>query len=252
VATVVALGGAEIGDVLPDGTLNPVTSEKTHIEILARTKRKHPRVLYIPTAIDDSGDYIASFRQYYLSLGAAEVEALRLINERPSRATIRKKIFNSHLVYVNGGNTYRMLKIWKRYGVDEMLRRAHRRGVIMSGYRAGAICWFRYGCSDSFEKKKPFKLAAMGMYHAVLCPHYDTERARRPALKKIMRRTPELVAIALDENAAIEIVDARYRILTTTPTAKARRTYWKNGKYVVETIQSMGQFRDLATLLAKP
>ena len=251
-ATVVALGGAEIRDVLPDGTLNPVASEKTHIQILARTRKKHPKVLYIPTATEDSGDRIASFRQYYLGLGAAEVEALRLINENPSRATIRKKIFNSDLIYVNGGNTYRMLKIWKRYGVDAMLRTAHRRGVVMSGYSAGAICWFKYGCSDSFEKKKPFKLAAMGMFHAVLCPHYDTEPVRRPALKNIMRRTPELVAIALDENAAIEIVGDRYRILTTTPTAKARRTFWKNGKYVIETIQSVGQFRDLATLLAKP
>jgi dipeptidase E len=252
VATVIALGGAEIGDILPNGTLKPVTSEKTHLEILARTKKKHPRVLYIPTAIDDAGDRIASFRQYYLSLGAREVEVLRLIGEKPSSAKIKDKIFNADVVFVNGGNTYRMLKLWKRHGVDRTLKRAHQQGVIMSGYSAGAICWFQYGCSDSFYKKKPFKLTAMGMYGAVLCPHFDTESVRRPALRKIMARTPGMVSIALDENAAIELVDKRYRILTTTPTAKARRTFWKNGRYVVEIIPSDGTFRDLMTLLTKP
>jgi dipeptidase E len=252
VATVIALGGAEIGDILPDGRLNPVASEKTHLEILARTKKKHPRVLYVPTAIDDSGGHIASFRQYYLSLGAGEVDVLRLIGEKPSSAKIKDKIFGADVVYVNGGNTYRMLKLWKRHGVDRMLKRAHRQGVIMSGYSAGAICWFRFGCSDSFYKKKPFKLTAMGMYRAVLCPHFDTESVRRPALKKIMARTPAMVSIALDENAAIELIDNRYRILTTQPTANARRTFWKNGRYVVEIIPPDGKFRDLETLLTKP
>ena len=92
----------------------------------------------------------------------------------------------------------------------------------------------------------------MGVINAVICPHYDSETVRQPALKKIMKRTPRLVAIALDDDAVLEIVDDTYRILTTVSTAKARRMFWKDGKYVIEEIQHRKNFRDLKGLLAKP
>jgi hypothetical protein len=68
----------------------------------------------------------------------------------------------------------------------------------------------------------------------------------------MLKRTPGLVAIALDDNAVLEIVDDTYRILTTVPAAKARRMFWKDGKYVIEEIQQTKAFRDLKPLLAKP
>jgi len=145
-----------------------------------------------------------------------------------------------------------MMEIWKRDGIDPILKEAFLKGIVMAGHSAGAICWFADGDSDSFEKKRDFRVTALGTVNAVLCPHYDTDPFRRTGLEKIMKRTPRLVAIALDECAAIEIIDDRYRILAATPTSKARRTYWENGQYIIEEIKPTRDFQDLKTLLTRP
>jgi hypothetical protein len=92
----------------------------------------------------------------------------------------------------------------------------------------------------------------MGIMDALLYPHFDTETVRQPALKKMLKRTPSKIAIALDESAAIEIVDGRYRILAAKPTGKARRAYWKHGQYTLEEVKITEDFQDLKSLLTKP
>jgi dipeptidase E len=250
--TIIAIGGNEIGELQSDGSLAPVLTDAVHREIVTQTGKKHPRVLYIPTAKDDSEGYIAAFQQYYESLGCSQIDVLRLIRERPLKNDIESRILAADAVYVNGGDTFRMMEIWKRDGIDPILKEAFLKGIVMAGHSAGAICWFVDGDSDSFEKKRDFRVTALGTINAVLCPHYDTDPFRRTGLEKIMKRTPKLVAIALDECAAIEIIDDKYRILAATPTSKARRTYWENGQYIVQEIRPTRDFHDLQTLLTKP
>lgn len=245
---IVALGGGVFMGRKEDQF--PASMDATHKEILALTGKKHPDVLYIPTACPDSEDHIKLFREYYTRLGCNKVEVLRLISETPSKEEIQTKILAADAIYVCGGNTYRALATWRRYGVDVLLKQVHRQGTVMAGHSAGAICWFAYGNSDSFYKKKPFRVTAVGIFNALLCPHYDSEPVRQPALKKMMR-TYGKVAIALDEYAAIEIVDDNYRILTADPKAKVRRTYWKDGEYIIEYIKPAQKFQSLKQLLQK-
>jgi dipeptidase E len=251
-ATIIAIGGAEVGELRADGSLAPVSVDNVHREILARTGKKHPKVLYIPTAKDDSEGFIAGFTQYYLSLGCSEVEVLRLIREKPSQAEMQAKIFSADIIYVNGGNTHRLLRLWKKRGVDTLIKQAYHRGIVMSGHSAGAVCWFEQGNSDPFGKHRPFRLKGLGLIPAVLCPHYDTEPFRQPAMKKMMKHTPHLMGIDLDETASIEIVDGKYRVIISTPTAKARRTYWKDGQFIIEDLTATKEFQDLRKLLTKP
>lgn len=250
-ATIIAIGGDEVGELLETGEVAPVQTESIHKEILSRTNKKHPRVLYIPTAKDDTESYIAGFRKYYTGLGYCDVDVLRLIRETPTSSEIEAKITAADVVYVNGGNTHRMMRIWKRYGVDDMLKKAHRNGTIMAGHSAGAICWFTDGDSDSYNRKHSFRASGLRIIDALLCPHYDTEPFRRADLKTIMARTPRLVAITLDECAAIEIIDGEYRLLASTRTASGRRAFWKNNKYVVENLPINEQFQALKPLLTK-
>jgi dipeptidase E len=252
VSTIIAIGGDEIGTLREDGSLKPVLADSVHREIIFRTGKKHPKILYIPTAKDDSEEYIVAFQKYYNSLGCAEIDVLRLIKERPSKKDIESKILSADVIYVNGGDTFRMIEIWKKHGIDKLLKRALHRGVIMTGHSAGAICWFTYGDSDSFGKEDDFRVTALGFVNALFCPHYDTDAFRRIGLREIMKKTPHLVALALDECAAIEIVDDNYRILTATPECRARRTYWMNGEYIIEEIEPSEDFQNLNTLLTKP
>lgn len=66
----------------------------------------------------------------------------------------------------------------------------------------------------------------------------------------MMKTTPG-VALALDNRTALEVVDDTYRIITSKPTAKARKVYWKRGEYIVEEIAPSESFTPLKALTQK-
>ena len=64
----------------------------------------------------------------------------------PSQASIAEKDrLGRRIIYVGGGNTLKMMRRWRRLGVDDLLRSAHSRGAVLCGVSAGAICWFDSG-----------------------------------------------------------------------------------------------------------
>ena len=108
----------------------------------------------------------------------------------PSKAAIRRAVDASDVIAVSGGNTLFAMTRWRRLGLDAMLRRAMRRGAVMCGGSAGAICWFNGGHSDSrdpatlrnpkanltaAEKKNwdYIRVQCLGFVPGVLCcPHH--------------------------------------------------------------------------------
>ncbi len=119
----------------------------------------------------------------------------------------------------------------------------------MSGVSAGSICWFRYGTSNSFYTGKPFRVTGLGWFNLTICPHYDQEVFRQDALKRMLKRSPQTIGLALDEHAAIEIVNDTYRVHTTKPGAIARKCYWKNGKYSTVLLLPQTRYTPLSGLL---
>ena len=124
----------------------------------------------------------------------------------------------------------------------------------MSGLSAGSICWFKWGNSDSRkfkDKNAPLiRVRGLGFINALHCPHYDIEKDREKELKIMMKKTAG-VSIALDNCAAIEIVNDSYRILSSKATANAYRVFWKKNKYFKEVITKSTAFKPLAILLKK-
>ena len=53
------------------------------------------------------------------------------------------------IVLVTGGNTANALAIWRVHSFDRELREAWERGVVLTGWSAGMICWFEHGVTDS-------------------------------------------------------------------------------------------------------
>lgn len=210
IPTIIAIGGGEMG--------RPGTKRETMCideEIVRRTGKKKPKLLFVPTASDDHAGYSALVQKYYGSLGCT-VETLLLTRAAPTKKQIAAKILGADIVYVGGGNTLKMMKRWRAHGVDRLLRQAHRRGIVMAGLSAGSICWFREGNSDSRKSVNPnapyIKVRGLGLLPALHCPHYDTEKGRAASLKKMMETTSG-IAIALDNCAALEVVGSAYRIL---------------------------------------
>ncbi len=250
---IVAIGGGEIGRPNNEGGRYPIETRAIDKEIIKLTGKAHPKALLLPTASGDSKGYYSTFERYYGKMLGCDTDVLYLIKERPSKEEIRRRILSSDIVYVGGGNTLRMLKLWRRLGVDKLLEEAGNKGIILSGVSAGDICWFDYANSDSmrFGPKKKFKmimLKGLGFIPLMSCPHYNVEKNRRGSLKRMVQKYGG-VSIALDNCAAIEVVDDKYRIITSSPNARAYRVYRENGKVREETLPLDKQFRPLEELV---
>ena len=247
---IVAVGGGSIGH----GD-RPLETTEIDQEIVRLSEKRRPRLLFIPTASLDSPDYVAGAEEHFGGRLGCRVEALCLYADRPSKRESARRVREADIIYVGGGNTLRMMRLWKPLGVSEMLRRAYRRGAIMCGVSAGAICWFRHGCSDSRKFSNPeaglIRVSGLGLVDALVCPHYDAEKDRRPGMRRIMARTPG-IGIALDNCAALEFVDGRYRVVTSSEGAKAYRVWREGGRVREEELEGSRRWREWEGLGVHP
>lgn len=94
------------------------------------------------------------------------------------------------------------------------------------------------------------KVTGLGLIPVLHCPHYDAELGRRPELLSLME-TQHGIALALDNCAAIEIIDDTYRIITSRPGAKAYKVYRKNGVVIEEIIEQSIEFRNIDEIFRK-
>lgn len=251
---IIAIGGGEIGRPHENGGFYPVETTSIDKEIIRQSGKANPKLLFIPTASNDSEEYFKVVKKHFTKLGCS-VDVLYLIKDKLSKKQIEYKILTSDIVYVGGGNTLRMMTLWRKIGVDTILRKAYKNGVILSGLSAGSICWFRFGNSDSRKftsgTNKLIKVTGLGLINALNCPHYDEEEHRQNDLKRMMKTTKKIVSIALENCCAIEIIDNKFRIIKSKPGAKAYKIYWKGRKYFKEEIISKKEFECLDTIINK-
>jgi len=246
---IIAIGGGEIGRA----GYSVETLDIDH-EIIRLTGKKHPHLLFLPTASGDAKGYVTDIQKHFGQGLGCKVEALYLIKNRLSLSEIRTRILSADIIYVGGGNTLRMMRLWRKSGVDRLLIEAYQAGKVMAGVSAGSICWFHEGNSDSRKAKNPaaplIKVRGLSLIGALHCPHYDLEVSRRPELKTMMRKTAG-VAIAIDNCCALEVVGDKYRIISSKDSANAYKVYWKRGKYFEEQINKSTTLRSISRLLSK-
>lgn len=243
--TIIAIGGGELRD------LETLSIDRAIVKL---SKKRNPQVLFIPTASDDALGYWETFQKVYREKLGCKAEVLFLIREKLSQQQIEKKILSVDIIYVGGGNTLKMLRIWRKYDVDKVLRKAYEKGIILSGLSAGAVCWFRYAASDSQRFMKNGKktdalmrVTALGFLPFTLSPHHIREKKLRdPGIKKIIKRTPG-VALALDDNSAICFQGEQYRVLTSKKGVGIKKVFLKKGRIEVVTIKRKGSISDLSS-----
>jgi len=222
-------------------------------EIVRLAGKNSPACLFIPTASMDDAGYCARVERQYSGMLDCRFRTLLLYRDRPPAYEIKRKILNSDIIYVGGGNTLRMMKLWRKLGINRYLDQARRKGAVLCGSSAGALCWFREGNSDSRRYSDNsdmtlIKVKGLNFIDALVCPHYDVEKNRQPGLKTMMKNTRG-VAIALDNCAAIEIVDNQYRILTSARRKHAYKVYWHENRFFRQPLIEDGVLRSLVTLL---
>lgn len=171
---IIALGGGEIGRPHENGGFYPVETTSIDKEIIKQTGKSNPKLLFIPTASKDSEEYFQVVKKHFSELGC-KVDVLYLIKDKFSKKQIEDKILSTDIIYVGGANTLKMMTLWRKIGVDNILKKAHKKGVVLSGLSAGSICWFNCGNSDSRKftsgSNKLIKVTGLGLIDALHCPH---------------------------------------------------------------------------------
>ena len=242
---IVAIGGGELKD------LETLSIDRKIVDL---TGKKRPKALFVPTALGDPDNYCLTFKRVYGNKLGCKVRVLRLVRDKPSFREIKSKALSSDLIYVGGGNTYRLMRIWRNSGFADVAREAASRGIVLSGLSAGGICWFRYGNSDYRKKKDPKKshvrIRGIGLVNATFSPHHLRGDHRLKDLKKIMRRTPG-VGLAVDDFAAIEINENHFRILKSKRHATVKRVYYSRGKLIQEQLTASRKPRPLKELIER-
>ncbi len=239
---IVAIGGGELGE----GETLPMDRH-----IVEMTGSTNPNALFIPTASSDSSDYAATFSRIYGDALGCEVETLFLLKNPPPLGQIAETIATADLIYVGGGNTLKLMRRWRHLGVDRLLIEAAKRGTVLCGLSAGALCWFQYGHSDSMSFYHPddwdyIRVKCLGLLPFTACPHYDGEDRDKNFQAMISREGG--IGIALDDCAAFEVVDDQFRILSARDSAGAYRVERLGGKVVQTPIPVSTEFQPLATL----
>jgi len=225
-------------------------------EIIRLSGKRNPRLLFIPTASSDSELYWKRVQEYFGKFLKCKTDALFLIKDRPSKKQIRRKILSADVIYVGGGNTLLMMRVWRGLGVDKLLRSAYERGTVLSGISAGSICWFESGHSDSMSFYNPRKwkyinVRGTGLIQGTHCPHYNSTTQgvpRRKDFQNLIRKIGGL-GIAMDNNCAIEFIDGRfYRVVSSRRYCRAYRVYKRGGKVIAEQIRQQKQLAPIESL----
>src|SRR3989344_125379 len=246
---IVTIGGGEIDEK------ETLVIDK---EIIRLSGKKHPKLLFIPTASGDAQGYWEGIQKYFGKQLGCKTDVLLLANGKLSRAEIESKILNTDIIYVGGGNTLKMMKRWRLLGVDKVLKKAWERGIILSGLSAGSICWYESGHSDSMsfyddEKWIYTNVTGLGVLKGIHCPHFDSETLgvkRRKNFEDMIRKIGGF-GIGVDDGCAIEFVGNTYRVITSKPHAKAYKVYNRNGDIVTEEIEQKKEFTNISELYKK-
>ena len=193
---IIAIGGGGFGANPGQGIIENY--------ILKQTKKKNPKICFIPTATGDNEAYKVNFYSTFTNLNCCPSH-LDFFKRTPD---LNDLVLNQDAIFVGGGNTKSMLAVWKEWGLDKILKKAYKKGIVMSGVSAGAICWFQNGITDSWASNLKI-MPCLNFIKGTCCPHYDEEPERRPAVKKLLLSNKIKDVFAVDGGAALHIKDEK-------------------------------------------
>jgi peptidase E len=171
------------------------------------TKKEKPKICYVPTASADNQDNIKYWGRICDALKIDTILLKVWVSSSEKNKSFEDILLNSDAIIVGGGNTLNMLGIWKSQGIDTILKKALKKGIILAGGSAGSICWFQNGISDS----RPVSLSivdGLGFLPYSNCPHYSQE-TRKELYHQMVEAQKIHSGYAADENAGILFKDGK-------------------------------------------
>ncbi len=188
--------------------------------VLSLSDRPDPRILFLPTA---SGDPTAQITGFYARFARrASATHLSLFRRHGSARSLADIVLEQDVIYVGGGSMRNLLAIWRAHELDELLVEAWRRGIVLAGLSAGAMCWFAGGITCSGGP--PETIAGLGLLPGSFTVHADGEPERLPAWLAAVRDGRLPGGWAADDGVGLLFRGTRMvRVVTSRPGTAALR-----------------------------
>ncbi len=147
---IVALGGGGFsmekeGSLLDDYVLSLLERPTAGVLPADRLGRRRPLrgALLPPLLAGCEASHVSLFRRDQGTGGVEDDLATHLLAQ--------------DLIYVGGGNVVSMLGAWRAHGLDAILRKAWRKGIVLCGPSAGSLCWFEQALSAFHGAPRPIR-----------------------------------------------------------------------------------------------
>jgi len=168
--------------------------------VLTLTGKPVPKICFLATASGDGRDQTIRFRERYSGWPCAP-SVLSLFHLGRDRIDPRAHLLAQDAIYVGGGSMRNMLAVWREHGVDETMRSAWERGIVLAGISAGAMCWFEGGITMSGGSPQP--AGGLGLLAGSLSVHLDSEPDRMTAYRVAVGSGDLPPGWAVDDCAAL-------------------------------------------------
>ena len=209
------------------------TTLKMNRYMIELSGKAHPNVLFIGTASRDDEGYVENFKAAFQGIGGS-VETLALVKRNYMETDIEELLGWADIIYVGGGDTVSMMKIWKEFSLDEKLKEISRKDrAVLGGISAGAICWFSCGHSDSDaftgDGNWHYRIVdgMLGIHPFAYCPHYN-EEGRKSFDEMLKGRN--IRGLAMESETAFVDVNGEISFIRSREDAKAYWLDWDNDK----------------------
>lgn len=173
---IIALGGGGFSDQSDNLLLDEY--------ILLQTNKARPKVLFLPTAGGDHEDYIAKFYRAYKNFNCIPTH-LSLSKKAIAFKKLEKIVLSQDMIFVGGGSPKFLMQVWRKTGMDRIMKKAWKQGIILSGMSAGAICWYEDGYTNPKDNIWR-RISCLSFLEGSFCPHYDKQKLLRSAYRKMI------------------------------------------------------------------
>ena len=257
---IIAIGGGNIGDYSTSySVMKPIIDEMIRL-----TGKEKPTLLFLAHTYPRDPlyqNYLYKIFKNHLSdkFNITFLNTNEINGDLCGQSVAMAKLEEVDIIYEMGGDTYKMLNFWNIQGFDMMLRYAYDHGKIMSGFSAGANCWF-VECSSDYlqieggDDEPLMPIPCLGFHEGFFVPHSNT--ADRVCSAKDFLKSNGQVGLLVSDGAALEIVDDQYRIITGDfegydVNPHAMKCFWKDGIYYTEELEVSDEYRKVKDLLGK-
>ena len=179
------------------------TDESLDQYILNQSDIKNLKIGFLPTASKDNEKKIDLFYKRF-DYSYFQLSHFKLCSKIDG---FRDWLLSKDIIYVGGGNTSYMIKIWEKNNLIDIFKEAYNNGIILSGVSAGAICWFDWILSDS-EGLELKPLRGINLISGSCTPH-SSENKRINKFQNDIKNSKIPEGIAIDDGVAVLFIDGK-------------------------------------------